>query len=83
MASYIMPHIHVDGRGRSEDGVYEFVKTVKLSSDSPVTLRIFAALRYKLFVNGRYVCEGPCRSSADISYFDTITTDLFNSGKMK
>lgn len=81
MASYIMPHIHVDGRGRSEDGVYEFVKTVKLSSDSPVTLRIFAALRYKLFVNGRYVCEGPCRSSADISYFDTITTDLFNSGE--
>ena len=81
MPHYIMPSCGSHGRGRCEDGVYEFLSSVELESSGMACIRIFAVTGYKLFVNGKYVCEGPCRSSADTAYFDTVKTDAFKKGK--
>lgn len=48
-----------------------FRKTFELQG-KPVNarLRLFADSRYKLYVNGKYVCRGPCRSDPRWQYFD-------------
>lgn len=67
--------------GYHPDGMYEFIKEIELSSDEIFTINIFASTRYTLYINDEYVCEGPCRSSEDIRYYDTVTTDKLRCGK--
>lgn len=61
------------GFAYSDTKLYNFKKTFALS-DAPGTavLHISAEARYKLFVNGQRVAVGPCRSSAEEKYYDTI-----------
>lgn len=65
----------------AEMGIYEFHKEFNLEKGGEGTVKIFAATRYILYINGEYVCEGPCRSGSDIRYFDEVTTDVFTKGK--
>ena len=62
-------------------GMYEFKKTINLDSQKNAQIRIFASSRYILYINNEYICEGPCRSSEDIRYFDTISTNALKKGK--
>ncbi|MBQ7901038.1 MAG: hypothetical protein IJ365_03610 [Clostridia bacterium] len=65
----------------AEMGIYEFTKEIELERGGCGNIKIFASTRYILYINGKYVCEGPCRSSSDIRYFDEIESDLFVPGK--
>ncbi len=64
------------------DGVYAFEKTLSLDHEVELELCIFAASRYILYVNGEYVCEGPCRSHEKVRYFDRVR-HVFLKGKNK
>jgi len=57
----------------SENRIYLFRKKFTLSG-KPVSasLSISAEARYKLFVNGIRAAFGPCRSSGEEKYYDTI-----------
>lgn len=75
MAYYISP----EGQF-SPDGIYTFEKQIHFSDVSSVQMKIFTTGRYILLINGEYICEGPCRSSENIRYYDTVTTDRFTNG---
>lgn len=57
----------------SDNRIYLFRKTFSLSQkpDSAV-LNISAEARYKLYINGSRAAFGPCRSSAEEKYYDTV-----------
>lgn len=57
----------------ADNRIYLFRKTFTLT-EKPVSapLNISAEARYKLFVNGRRAAFGPCRSSAEEKYYDTL-----------
>ena len=61
-------------------GLYEFLKKVDFEKSCKGTVKLFAACRYILYINGKYICEGPCRSSEDIRYYETVEVD-FEKGK--
>ena len=63
----------------NENVIYRFRGKVTLSDNSDVTLRLFADSRYKLYVNGVYVYEGPI--SATENYYDEFSTDAFTVGE--
>ncbi len=75
MARLIMPT--VNGR---ESGVYEFRKKVVIPKSESVTIRIFAATGYTLYINGKCICEGPCKSAENIRYFDVVESDCLKDG---
>ncbi len=75
MARYIMPKNIVDN-----SGFYEFSKTVTVKNSADFIVNIFASSRYILYINGKYVCEGPCRGHKEVRYFDTVSYRL-NSGE--
>ena len=61
------------GARYSESKLYWFRRTLTLPSvPEKAVLHISAEARYKLFINGKRVCFGPCRTSADEKYYDTI-----------
>lgn len=64
----------------AEMGIYEFSKDVEIGCGGIGNIKIFASTRYTLYINGQYVCEGPCRSASDIRYFDEVKSDLFVAG---
>lgn len=80
MPTYITPKGEDYERGIFPAGFYEFSKEICLASDEPMEINIFATERYKLFVNGEYVCEGPCRSAEFIRYYDTVLCHKFRKG---
>lgn len=57
----------------SETKLYRFRRTLTLP-EAPKTalLHISAEARYKLFIGGKRVCFGPCRTSAEEKYYDTL-----------
>lgn len=61
---------------RAESGIYEFIKRVSTDKCEEYTINIFASTRYILYINGKYLCEGPCRGKRDIRYYDTVKTKL-------
>ena len=63
-----------------ERGLFEFSKEVDVRSECKATVKINASARYTLYVNGKYICEGPCRSKSDIRYYETVDVD-FVKGK--
>ncbi len=71
MTYYIRPEY-----APSVDGIYIFEKTVDVPFSQRVELCIFAASRYILYINGEYVCEGPCRSHEQVRYFDRVSASL-------
>ncbi len=62
-------------------GLYEFVKTIDVESDTSFDIDVFTTGRYILYVNGKYICEGPCRTSKDRAYFDSVTKIQLKKGK--
>ena len=40
------------------NGLYRFQK--RFSHQGKLSLRLSASTRYKLYINGKYMCEGPC-----------------------
>lgn len=71
MTFYITPD-----HAPSADGLYLFEKTVELKKSGRAVINIFAASRYILYINERYVCEGPCRSYEKVRYYDSVETEL-------
>ena len=57
-------------------GIFEFSKVFTMDCDITASINIYAACRYILYVNGEYVCEGPCRSASDIRYYETVDINL-------
>ncbi len=53
--------------------MYRFEKTVDATRRSEIKLNISADTRYKLTVNGHYVCEGPCQSDHWSWKYETVT----------
>ncbi len=68
MAYYISPEKPIESCG-----FYEFSKTARVKAPADFTINIFASSRYILYVNGKYVCEGPCRGHEEVRYYDTVT----------
>ena len=62
-------------------GIYAFTKTQWLDHADVGTVRIFATGRYVLYINDRYICEGPCRGHSGVRYYDEIETDAFIKGE--
>lgn len=60
-----------------KSGLYIFKKSVKFNKGDKVTLRISADTRYRFYVNGTYVCEGPCQSGGDIKYYEQVDLTEF------
>ncbi len=67
----------------SETRVYLFRKTFTLDEKPEAApLNISAEARYKLFVNGKRAAFGPCRSSAEEKYYDTLDlADYLTAGE--
>lgn len=57
----------------NENTLYRFKKTVNINNTQNVIADIFADSRYKLYINGTYICEGPCIGTE--SYYDSIVID--------
>lgn len=62
-------------------GIYEFYKEIDVKQDCEVSIHAFAVMRYILYVNGQYVCEGPCKSAANIRYYDELDAVKLKKGK--
>lgn len=62
-------------------GIYTFHKTLWLNCAGTGRVKIFTAGRYVLYINDRYICEGPCRGHREAQYYDEIETDAFRSGE--
>ena len=57
----------------SETKLYWFRRTLTLSEKpEKALLHISAEARYKLFINGQRAAFGPCRTSAEEKYYDTL-----------
>lgn len=65
--------IAVAGEPSNEYGVYTFRKKITIS-EKPVSfiVHVSADNRYKLFVNGKFVCLGPARGDVRHWYFESI-----------
>lgn len=62
--------------------LYYFKKSFDLEVVRDATVEISAQARYKLFINGEFVCVGPCKGTREKTYFDTVTvTDYLKVGK--
>ena len=75
MAKFIMPTVN-----DRESGIYEFRKKVVIRKSESITIRIFAATVYILYINGEYICEGPCKSAENVRYFDTVANNYLKAG---
>ena len=55
-----------------KSGLYIFTKSIRFDEYDKVIFRISADTRYRFYVNGKYVCEGPCQGGGDVKYFETF-----------
>ena len=63
-------------------GLYIFTKSVEFEECDKVIFRLSADTRYRFFINGKFVCEGPCQGGGDVKYFETVdATDFIKAGK--
>ena len=76
MAFFIRPQTELTDRGACPSGVYEYTKTINIKESANFDISIFAAGQYKLFINGKYICEGPCRNAKAVRYFDRTKAEL-------
>ena len=57
--------------------LYSFRKEFTCQGADSFKIRVSADSRYKLYINGHFVSEGPCRSSGKEKYFETIEAASF------
>ena len=68
-----MEHCWIGPKNKpTESGLYIFNKVEKFNCGDFVLVRISADMRYRFFVNGKYVCEGPCQSGGDVKYYEEV-----------
>ena len=72
------PKFIVAEKTLSNSGLYLFEKDITVPKDQKATVKIFASARYILYINGKYVCEGPCRGYHGVNYYDTAEVTLEN-----
>lgn len=53
--------------------LYYFKKTFTLDAVGEGVVEISAQARYKLFINGKFVCVGPCKGTRERTFFDTVS----------
>ena len=58
--------------GASDNATYIFKKSFTLDKVCDSTLEVSAQARYKLYINGEFVCCGPCKGTREKTYFDKI-----------
>ena len=56
----------------TKTGIYDFYKEVNVSEKGQFKINLFASERYILYINDKYICEGPCRGKQEVRYFDTV-----------
>ncbi len=76
MSNYISPKCDF-----CKSGIYEFKKDIAVNESDIFKINIFAVTRYILYINDEYICEGPCRGSEEIRYYDTVETDKMRIGQ--
>lgn len=65
-----------------DGGIYYFTKKFKAAADARMKIKIFAQTRYILYINHKFIAEGPCRSAEHIRYFDEIRCkDVLQDGE--
>jgi len=70
---YTSKWITCPGAQYSETKLYWFRRTLTLpKAPEKAILHISAEARYKLFINGKRAAFGPCRTSAEEKYYDTL-----------
>lgn len=52
------------------NGLYRFQK--RFSHQGKLSLRLSASTRYKLYINGKYMCEGPCQGTRFEHFYETV-----------
>ena len=60
----------------TKTGIYDFYKEVNVSEKGQFKINLFASERYILYINDKYICEGPCRGKQEVRYFDTVEAIL-------
>lgn len=60
----------------TKTGIYDFYKEVNVSEKGQFKINLFASERYILYINDKYICEGPCRGKQEVRYFDTVEAVL-------
>ena len=65
----------------TECGIYEFTREITTQNAEEFCINIFASQRYILYINDEYICEGPCRGTEEIQYYDEVKTDKIVCGK--
>ena len=60
----------------TDKALYEFSKNVDFKKACKGKINLYASCRYTLYVNGEYICEGPCRSAVDVRYYETVEVDF-------
>jgi len=68
---YIFPE-----KSPSYDGMYLFEKQINAKKQEVAKINIFASTRYILYINGEYICEGPCRGHEKTRYYDSVEVEL-------
>ncbi len=62
--------------------LYYFKRSFSLDTVAEATVEISAQARYKLIINGKFVCVGPCKGTREKTYFDTVSvTDYLRVGE--
>ena len=68
--------------GASDNATYYFKKSFTLDAVAKSIIEISAQARYKLYVNGNFVCCGPCKGTREKTYFDCVdVTSYLNVGE--
>lgn len=62
-------------------GIYVFTRKVELEKEETYRIRIFTTGRYMLYINGTYVCDGPCKGHEYVRYYDETQTCLLKKGE--
>lgn len=60
----------------AKSGIYEFSKEAVIPENERYKINIFASARYILYINEKYVCEGPCRGKKDLRYYDSVEVNM-------
>ncbi|MBQ8840443.1 MAG: hypothetical protein IJ004_03870 [Clostridia bacterium] len=69
-------------REASANKTYYFKREFELEAIKDAKIEISAQARYKLFINGSFVCCGPCKGTREKTYFDTVdVTKYLRVGK--
>lgn len=62
----------------AETAFYDFTKTFTAASDAAsFDINVSADTRYKLYLNGNFVCEGPCQGGRGVHYYESAECSRF------